>query len=352
MENIDNVNYTVAEDLKKNITKGSKVSIASEIFSLYAFEELKKELKSIESLRFIYSSPAFLEEKIPREKKEFYIPRLTRERNLYGTEFEVKLRNTLTQKAISKEFADWIRTKCELRSNTSNRSMNTMINVESPELRVSYNPMDQFSTVGIGSEKGDSISRYTMKLVGPESDMMFRLFDQIWNDKEILMDIKEEVIERLSLAYEENSPEFIYYVTLYNIFKEFLVDISEDYLPNDKVGLKDSEVWKSLYSFQKDAVNGIIHKLDSFNGCILADSVGLGKTYTALAVIKYYELKNKNVLVLCPKKLSENWNLYRMAMYRSNPLSADRFRYDVLYHTDLTRTKGMSNGLELTQIAW
>lgn len=351
MENIDNINYTLAEDLKKTVAKGSKVSIASACFSIYAFEELKRELKGIESLRFIFTSPTFLEEKVPREKKEFYIPRLSRERSVYGTEFEVKLRNGLTQKALARECAEWVRRKCEFRSNVSYRPMDSMLNVESGDSRTSYRPVSEFTTVGIGSEKGDCISMYTTKLADDETLPMFRLFDQIWNNPDLLRDVKEDIVDKLTEAYDENPPEFIYFVTLYNIFKEFLEDISGDNLPNENVGFRDSAVWGSLYSFQKDAVLGIINKLETYNGCILADSVGLGKTFTALGVIKYYESRNKSVLVLCPKKLSENWNMYR-SNYRNNTLAKDKFRYDVLYHTDLSRRTGFSNGINLKLFNW
>ncbi len=351
VENIDNINTTLAEDLHRNIRNGSRVSIASACFSIYAYEALKKELGSVESLRFIFTSPTFLEEKVPREKKEFYIPRLSRERSVYGTEFEVKLRNQLTQKALAKECADWVRRKAEFRSNVSYRQMDSMINVESGEERISYRPVNEFTAVGIGSEKGDTISMYATKLTASETLPMFRLFDQIWNSKEYLRDVKEDILEKLTEGYEENSPEFIYFVTLYNIFKEFLEDISEDTLPKEGTGFRDSEIWNSLYSFQKDAALSIINKMETYNGCILADSVGLGKTYTALAVIKYYEARNRNVLVLCPKKLSDNWATYK-SNYRNNPLIKDRFRYDLLYHSDLSRKRGMSNGIDLRRFDW
>ena len=140
-------------------------------------------------------------------------------------------------------------------------------------------------------------------------------------------------------------------MTLYNIFSEFLEDVSEDHLPNEATGFKESKIWSMLYNFQKDAVLAIISKLEKFNGCILADSVGLGKTFTALAVIKYYENRNKSVLVLCPKKLTNNWNTYK-DNYVNNPIASDRLRYDVLYHTDLNRTHGKSNGLDLDRLNW
>lgn len=159
------------------------------------------------------------------------------------------------------------------------------------------------------------------------------------------------VLENITAAYNENSPEFIYFMTLYHVFSEFLEDISEDVLPNEATGFKQSKIWNLLYDFQKEAVLAIINKLEKYNGCILADSVGLGKTFTALAVVKYYENRNKTVLVLCPKKLAENWNTYK-DNYVNNPIAADRLNYDVLFHTDLSRNGGFSNGLDLDRLNW
>ena len=179
----------------------------------------------------------------------------------------------------------------------------------------------------------------------PFAQQYMQLFDQLWNDREKLEDVTDVVIENISTAYAENSPEFIYFLTLYHVFSEFLDDISEDELPNEATGFKQSKIWSLLYDFQKDAALAIINKLEKYNGCILADSVGLGKTFTALAVIKYYENRNKSVLVLCPKKLAENWNTYK-DNYVNNPIASDRLNYTVLFHTDLSRTGGQSNGIQ------
>lgn len=158
-------------------------------------------------------------------------------------------------------------------------------------------------------------------------------------------------MEYIDTVYQENAPEYIYFIALYNIFNEFLEDISEDVLPNERTGFKTSVIWNKLYNFQRDAALAIINKLEKYNGCILADSVGLGKTFTALAVIKYYENRNKSVLVLCPKKLNDNWQTFR-ANYKNNPVAADRLRYDILFHSDLSRDRGLSNGLDLEHVNW
>ena len=177
------------------------------------------------------------------------------------------------------------------------------------------------------------------------------LFDQIWNNQDQLDDVTQAVHDHIASVYAENSPARIYFLILYNLFAEFLDDISEDVLPNDRTGYQNTKVWNSLYNFQRDAATGIINKLETYDGCILADSVGLGKTFTALAVIKYYELRNKSVLVLCPKKLAENWTNYN-ANLTTNIFAGDRFNYDVLAHTDLSRTRGESMGLRLDRVNW
>lgn len=348
MKILDNIAVTVRDDLRETIRKHSKLSIAAACFSIYAYQELKKQLESVDAIRFIFTSPTFVQDKIPKEKREFYIPRLSRERSLYGTEFEVKLRNELTQKAIAKECADWIRRKVTFRSNVSQEQMMGFINVDES----TYMPINGFTTVDLGCERGNNAYYVVTRTEAAENGRHFlRLFDEIWSDAKKLQDVTDYVIESISTAYRENSPDFIYFYTLYNIFNEFLDDISEDVLPNEATGFKQSKIWEMLYNFQKDAALAIISKLEKFNGCILADSVGLGKTFTALAVIKYYESRNKSVLVLCPKKLSENWSTYK-SNYMNNPIAQDRLRYDVLFHTDLSRERGMSGSIDLSRLNW
>ena len=348
MQILDNINQTVRSDLQVSIKKGSKVSIAAACFSIYAYQELKKQLDSIDELRFIFTSPTFIQEKIPKEKREFYIPRLNRERSLYGTDFEIKLRNELTQKAIAKECANWVRQKVTFKSNVTQEQMMGFLTVNES----TYMPINGFTTVDLGCERGNNAYYPVQKTESYENGRYFlKLFEELWNDEKKLQNVTEIVLDSISTAYRENSPDFIYFFTLYNIFNEFLEDISEDVLPNEATGFKQSKIWNLLYNFQKDAVLAIINKLEKYNGCILADSVGLGKTFTALAVIKYYENRNKSVLVLCPKKLSENWNTYK-GNYINNPIAEDRLRYDVLYHTDLSREHGKSNGIDLDRLNW
>lgn len=352
MKLIDNIHNLLGDDLKKTIKKNSKISIAASCFSIYAYEALKKELEGISELRFIFNSPTFVKDKIAKEKREFYIPKLNRERSIYGTEFEIKLKNELTQKAIARECSNWIKQKVSFKSNKTNAYLQGFINIDNGDHKNTYTQTVGFTTVDLGYEPGDNISNIVIKSDDYSiTKTYFELFEQVWNDNEKMEDVTAEVVDYISTVYKENPPEFIYFVILYNIFNEFLEDINQDLLPNEATGFKETEIWNRLYDFQKDAVIGIINKLKKYNGCILADSVGLGKTFTALGVIKYYELRNKNVLVLCPKKLAENWLTYR-ENYTNNILFKDRFNYTVLYHTDLSRDSGSSNGIDLGRINW
>ena len=351
IKQFDNIIHTVAGDLKEQLHRGSKVSVAAACFSIYAYEALRKELSDVDEFRFIFTSPTFIKEHTAKQQKEFYIPRLQRERALYGSEFELRLRNQMSQRAIAKECADWIRTKAKFKSNVSGGVVNGFLTCEKDEDKFVYMPFNEFTTTELGLERGNNLCPTSLRLSFPMSDKYIRDFNELWKDERQFADVTEHVIDNISNVYKENSPEFIYFITLYNIFNEFLEDISEDILPNEATGFKSSHVWNKLYDFQKDASLAIINKLEKYNGCILADSVGLGKTFTALSVIKYYENRNKSVLVLCPKKLNDNWITYR-SNYVNNPIAKDRLRYDILFHSDLSRTSGQTNGLDLSHINW
>jgi hypothetical protein len=357
METIDNLNSLLGDSLKQTLRPGAKLQVAASCFSMFAYEALKVELQKVDSVEFIFTSPTFAHgqstDNLPKERREFFIPKLERERSLYGTEFEIQLRNKLTQRAVARECADWIRSKVTFRSNATKSPMQQMACVEGAGGEPSvYFPLQGFTAVDLGYQKGEALSNFVTKFSGESMTRQFLgTFEQIWQDQEKLEDVTDQVIEHISNVYSENSPERIYFVMLYNIFSEFLEDINEDVLPNDRTGYENTVVWKKLFNFQRDAAVGIINKLETYNGCILADSVGLGKTFTALAVIKYYELRNKSVLVLCPKKLSNNWLTYNSPL-KTNVLAGDRLNYTVLNHTDLQRTSGQSYGLPLNQVNW
>ena len=354
MRIIDNINELLGDDLKAAIKPDSKVRIAASTFSIFAFEALKQELESIRELEFIFTAPSFATakatDKPAPEKRQFFIPTdKKRDATLYGSDFEIRLRNKLTQRAIARECAEWVRQKVTFRSNHTGAPMQSFAVVDDA---AAYAPLQGFTTADLGYERGPAVSNMVHKIDdAPLTRQYIQLFDQIWHNRDQLDDVTEAVREHLASVYAENSPQRVYFLILYNLFSEFLDDVSEDVLPNDLTGYRDSSIWKALYNFQKDAATGVINKLETYNGCILADSVGLGKTFTALAVIKYYELRNKSVLVLAPKKLADNWTNYN-SNYTTNIFVKDRFNFDVLAHTDLSRDGGESLGKRLDLVNW
>jgi helicase-like protein/SNF2 domain-containing protein len=356
MKIIDNTSHLLGDDLKESMSRGSRIKIAASCFSIYAFEALKTELSKVDSLQFLFTAPTFVPtevtDRLRKERREFFIPKARRESGLYGTEFEIQLRNKLTQRAVARECAAWIRKKAKFRSNTSNSPMQQFMHVDNSTDGVAYMPISGFTAVDLGYQKGDAVSNFVTKIDDPNHAQMYlQLFNQIWADPEKVKDVTDAICDHIESVYQENSPERIYFMMLYNIFQDFLENIDEDVLPNDLTGYQDSLVWNKLFNFQKDAATGIINKLETYNGCILADSVGLGKTFTALAVVKYYELRNRAVLVLCPKKLADNWRNYNTNL-TTNIFAKDRFNYDVLCHTDLSRASGESFGIPLNRVNW
>ncbi len=351
MKIIDNKFEKFGDDLKNEIQKGDKCLVASAVFSMYGYEELKKELNEIEEFNFIFTNPTFIKkENEVKQERQFEIDSFKREKGIAGSEFEIKLKNKMNGKAIAKECAEWIRRKAKFKSNVNSNPIQSFMNIND---RVTYQNVNEISSAGLGYQKDNTVFYPITKIDDNYETTKFYLknFEELWNNKNQFKDVTDEVVDFINDLYKENSPEFIYYITLYNIFNEFLEDITEDELANEKTGFKDSVIWNTLYDFQKDAALGIINKLERYNGCILADSVGLGKTFTALAVIKYYQERNKSVLVLCPKKLSNNWNTYNNE-YKDNILAKDRFNYKVLFHTDLSRKKGFSGETDLSRINW
>ena len=356
MDIIDNINSLLGDNLKQTLKPHAKLKIAASCFSIYAYEALKRELEHIDSLEFIFTSPTFIPnevtDKIKKEQREFHIPKAGRERNFFGNEFEIQLKNKLTQRAIAKECADWIRRKARFRSNHTKAPMQQFVCVENQQDSAVYMPLHGFTAVDLGYQPGNAVSNILTKFDETiHTHIYLNLFKQIWDDQDQLEDVTARLCEHIASVYQENPPERIYFLMLYNIFNEFLEDLNEDVLPNDRTGYQDSLIWQKLFNFQRDAATGIINKLETYNGCILADSVGLGKTFTALAVIKYYELRNRSVLVLCPKKLADNWLTYNRNL-TTNIFAKDRFNYDVLCHTDLQRTSGESFGTPLNRINW
>lgn len=351
MMEIDNRSIRLGDELKKEIKPGSKVKIAAATFSMFAFQQLKEELETIEKLKFIFTNPTFVTDETRVGYREYTIPKKEREQSIFGGRYELKLMNELTQKAIARECAEWIRKKACFKSiNIETDEMPNGMRIETDDDTVAVDRLKNFDRKELGYDS--SLFKTTRNIYhAPLSLSYLDEFDSLWQNDEYFRDVTEEFLETLNLAHKEHSPEFLYYVMLYNLFSEFLEDINDDYTPNEQVGYKNTKLWNLLYDFQQDAVKSIISKLEKYNGCILADSVGLGKTFTALAVMTYYAYRGKRILVLCPKKLENNWNMYRHD-YVNNPIYDRHLIYDVLYHTDLSRDKGTSNGIDLALNKW
>ncbi|MCR3956233.1 MAG: helicase-related protein, partial [Gudongella sp.] len=341
-------NGRVIDEVKDKIDSSSKLSIVSAYFTIYAYEELKQELNTIRGARFLLTEATRINPKI-ETKREYYIDHNV-QKKIVGNEYEIKLRNNMNQTSISKECAEWLKDKVEIKVlKKPNPAHQRLIYIQNKDNHTSINGTVDFTTDGLGISSSD---RLDMNTCITEFTLQYlRTFEDIWNDKTQVADIKEQILGYLRSSYEENTPEFIYFITLYNIFYNYLGELTEENIAKAKTGFKDTIIWNKLYKFQKDGALGIIDKLEKYNGCILADSVGLGKTFTALAVIKYYELRNDRVLVLAPKKLRENWTIYSKNDKR-NIFVDDRFNYDVLNHTDLSRYNGYSGDINLETVNW
>jgi SNF2 family DNA or RNA helicase len=347
---LDNKKYRVVDELKGEIRKGTKLSVISAYFTIYAYAELKNELSKIDNMRFIFTEPTFVH-KEQELIREYYIER-NPEKKISGNEFEIKLRNEMKQAAIAKECAEWLEKKAEIKSlKQANPAQPRLVYIENPEDNVSINGTVDFTSDGLGITPSNRLDS-NMCLYGKDYTIGFlQAFNELWENTAAVQDVKDKVLEQMRILYKENTPEFVYFVTLYNIFNNYLDELTEDNIVKSRTGFKDTLIWNKLYKFQKDGVMGAIDKIEKYNGCIIADSVGLGKTFTALAVMKYYELRNDRVLVIAPKKLRENWTIYTMNDKR-NIFSGDRFNYDVLNHTDLNRTSGYSGEINLATLNW
>lgn len=352
MEFLDNKTQgRVIDKLKEDLRTGTKVSIISAYFTIYAYEHLRKELGKIENLRLLFSEPTFIKDK-KNINREFKLSG-SYEWGLAGDRYEMSLKNELKQSEIAKECADWIRNKVEIRAYDEEYSLpQKMYLMENKKQESSciFGSSD-FTSGGLGLVASSKPEMNTYVKNSMYTSQMVNQFNMFWNDTSRVKDVKESLLQTLEGVYKENTSEFIYFVTLYNIFKDYLDNLSEEDIVKSKTGFKESVVWNKLYNFQKDGVLGAIDKLEKYNGCILADSVGLGKTFEALAVIKYYESRNNRVLVLCPKKLRENWLTYK-GNRKDNVLEKDRLNYDVLNHTDLSRYSGLSGEINLEKIYW
>jgi len=345
----------VGEYIKEHTGEAANISVASPIFTIYAFEELRKVLEKSGKFRFLFNEPTFVRDIIANNKevKEFELKMAQRERNVSEFNLEIGLKNNLDQNQVANRCYEFISEKADVKSVTREgiaTASGVLVENQDGSFLVQGNNLS-FSKSGLGYTNE---ILFDFNQVNDEQEFIEKykeFFEQLFNNEDIVVDVKEELLKHLSNLYRENSPELLYYLTLYNIFGEKLLNMDDMARVKERTGITETKVWNSLYNFQHDAVVGAIKKLELYNGCIIADSVGLGKTFEALAIIKYYELRNDRVLVLCPKKLRNNWTGFRQNS-TTNMLADDRFNYDVLNHTDLSREKGKSGDINLETVNW
>lgn len=346
-------NNTLVQVMKDEIKKGSKIAVASAKFSMNVYQELKKSLAKGESFRFLFTEPTFYEQEIDDNQQFKLVERKGQQLQLEGNQFEIPLRNQMQAKQIARELSQWIHQHAEFKTILGEVTYPKQIMIKNKtDEDIFIQSEIEFTADGLGITPSNRQASYTvMKEAMSVTQNMMAEFNRIWQDATKSKEITAEVLQQLETFHKENSPEWLYFVTLYNIFSENLEGLSEDNIIKEGTNFKDTVIWNKLYPFQRDGVLGMIDKMEKYNGCILADSVGLGKTFSALAVIKYYELRNDRVLVLCPKKLRDNWTVYTQNDKR-NVLNEDRFNYDVLNHTDLSRESGMSGEIRLDTVNW
>jgi len=342
---------TVGDFLKQAISNNSDVSIVSAYFTIYAYSHLKNNLDNINRLQFLFGEPTFIKSMDPDKVN-------TRDFKIEDDKIVIPIENRLTQKTIAKECSEWIQKKTEIRSMVKPNFLHgKMYHIRQESgIEKAITGSSNFTVNGLGLGGSKNIELNMVIDSDRDRQELKDWFDSIWDDKTGLVeDVKEQVLKYLEQLYIENEPEFIYFKTLFHVFENYLDEHKKGGLLNERTGFFDSEVWDILYDFQKDGVKGAINKILKHNGCIIADSVGLGKTFEALAVIKYFELLNNRVLVICPKKLTGNWTIYQASQNHAlNPFKKDRFNYTVLYHTDMARESGRSgaNGIDLENFNW
>lgn len=332
MQLINNKRVKAGEFLSEHLNSDSMLSIITTLFSIYAFEELENRLTGVKKLRLLFSLPIDLNDHLM----------------LIGDSAERKLRNRLTQQTVARRCHHWMSAHAEIKqATTANLIYQNLFCSDSMAIQGSAD----LTAAGLGFVNS---LRHDMCTGFDELPLIAELaewFESAWEDKCQLQDVKKSFLDQLAWIGEDKTPDFIYHLVLFHIFGSLLSELGEENIIKTKTGIKEHLIWQKLYKFQKDGVLGAIDKLERYNGCIIADSVGLGKTFEALAIIKYYELRNDRVLVLCPRKLRDNWTIY-LQNDKRNIFCDDRFRYDVLNHTDLSRNGGLSGDINLETVNW
>jgi hypothetical protein len=330
---------SVGDFLRQQLKPGADLDLVTAYFTIFAYDKLRTELNQLGRIRLLFGEAAFIKT-IDPDKKDGAAYVLNDD--------GLALANGLSQRHLAQACAQWMKDKVDVRSVTRTGFLHgKMAHITRGEVSAAIVGSSNFTTRGLGlATANNNVELNLISSDDRDRADLHAWFEELWNDKTRVEDVKQQVLDYLLQVYQDQSPEFIYYKTLYHLFARFLESGTDLESALKKTSLLETGVWKALFSFQRDGAKGAINKLRELGGCILADSVGLGKTYEALAVIKYFELKNERVLVLCPKKLADNWLLYRQNS-ALNPFLGDRFRYDVLHHTDLSRESGYSNGIDI-----
>ena len=336
------------EYIADQLTSNTELSIVSAYFTIQAYADaaLKGKLDQIKHLRFLFGEPKFISalDRDGKTSKEFGL-----------TEQGLEIKNQLSQRKFARDCAEWIKRKVDIRSVTQTGFLHgKMYHISNGEKAHALIGSSNFTVSGLGLCQNENRNNVELNLVANDdrdrTDLL-AWFDEWWEDGNLTEDVKEDVLKELKRLYSNQAPDFIYYLTLFHIFRDFIDNETGAKDDLYKVKLPDTQIWEKLYEFQRHGAITAINNIQSLNGCILADSVGLGKTFTALAVIKYFELKNERVLVLCPKKLRRNWTIHKENS-ELNTFKDDWFRYDVLSHTDLSRERGEVGDINLATLNW
>ncbi len=333
-----------ADFLEEHLKDGSNVAIVSAYFTIQAYHALKAKFDRIDHADFLFGDISSVRSIDPKtNKKTFTIE-----------EEGLSLRERIAQRRVALEAERWIQSKVSIKSIKKGRLIHgKLYHIDHHGIEHALSGSSNFTLSGLGLNANANIELNLVVDSDRDKKDLKNWFYELWNNEELVEDVKDEVIREIRRLHENNAPEFIYYKTLYHIFERFLLEQEQSGLLIEQTDLFDAEIWQTLFEFQRDAVKGAINKILTHNGCIIADSVGLGKTYEALAIIKYFELRNHRVLVLCPKKLRENWTVYQAQNNsRLNPFPNDKFAYTVLSHTDLSRDGGKSGDIDLAALHW
>jgi hypothetical protein len=324
----------VIDELRRCLQAKSSLDIASPSFSLFAFAELHDLLSGVDKARLALPDP---------EGNDW---------EMLGGAADRPFRNRLHTRWLATQCAEWVAKKVEVKQAGGSIPQATMV-VRSDAgvpARV-ITGTSSFSTSGLGLTPNHLLSLIQSSENADECSLLASWFDGLWASLPATGNAKADLLARLQELSAHREPSLIYYLTLFHLFKDLGDELDEEKIIKSATGIRNSVVWQKLYKFQRDGVVGAIDKLERHGGCIIADSVGLGKTFEALAIIKYYELRNDRVLVLAPKRLRDNWTIYK-ANDRRNVLAPDRLHYDVLNHTDLSREGGQSGDIDLSHVNW